>query len=241
MAMYWLFFHSFFIQEDALDIEQMSWYKSLIGFGFHEHEDIDPKDDDIKIIPSIIEKAVLTRLIGTVSLLVHSSTFPFIYAAIYPSIIIQHSFIHSTSFHSSIHSSTYPFIYASILIHNNIHPSTENPSIHSFIHLYIIHYLSIYSFNVHPFIHPPISSIRSFIHLTLIRPFRYISIHSFIHSMSIHSFIYFRFSSACLGSHVKQANRETHSTSKKSFWWLPYRPGRQQNHPGNIKHLSQHR
>jgi cold shock CspA family protein len=42
----------------------MSWYNSLVGFGFHDNEDIDPKDDDVKIIPSVIEKAVLPKLIG---------------------------------------------------------------------------------------------------------------------------------------------------------------------------------
>lgn len=44
----------------------MSWYLNLVGFGFHDSEDIDLKDDDVKIIPSLIEKAVIPKLIGIV-------------------------------------------------------------------------------------------------------------------------------------------------------------------------------
>lgn len=42
----------------------MQWYINLVGFGFHHHEEIDPQDDDVKVIPSLIEKAVIPKLIG---------------------------------------------------------------------------------------------------------------------------------------------------------------------------------
>ncbi|KAK3743871.1 hypothetical protein QZH41_016474 [Actinostola sp. cb2023] len=54
------------LNDDCQSLEEMPWYLSLVGFGFYDNEDIDPKDDDVKIIPSLIEKAVIPKLIGIV-------------------------------------------------------------------------------------------------------------------------------------------------------------------------------
>ena len=42
----------------------MEWYESLMFYGYREGEDLDPKDSDLKLIPSLIEKVLLPKLTG---------------------------------------------------------------------------------------------------------------------------------------------------------------------------------
>lgn len=42
----------------------MRWYESLMFYGFREGDSLDDKDEDIKLMPSMIEKVILPKIIG---------------------------------------------------------------------------------------------------------------------------------------------------------------------------------
>lgn len=44
------------------DFEEMKWYESLIFFGFKSTDILQIEDDDIKLIPGIVEKVILPKL-----------------------------------------------------------------------------------------------------------------------------------------------------------------------------------
>ena len=47
----------------------MQWYKDLLLFGFPNEESIDIEDSDVKLLPSLVEKAVLPKLTGNTVIL----------------------------------------------------------------------------------------------------------------------------------------------------------------------------
>ncbi|XP_052809923.1 PAX3- and PAX7-binding protein 1-like [Mya arenaria] len=49
-------------QEQCKDIEEMRWFDSLLFFGFEEGETADKDNEDIKILPAVVEKVVLPKL-----------------------------------------------------------------------------------------------------------------------------------------------------------------------------------
>ena len=59
-----LFFLLFSLQENCKDFEELRWYESLIFYGFKEGEVIDKEDDDVKLLPAIVDKILLPKLSG---------------------------------------------------------------------------------------------------------------------------------------------------------------------------------
>ena len=51
-------------QENCKDFEELRWYESLIFYGFKEGEVIDKEDDDVKLLPAIVDKILLPKLSG---------------------------------------------------------------------------------------------------------------------------------------------------------------------------------
>ncbi|ESO92141.1 hypothetical protein LOTGIDRAFT_190915 [Lottia gigantea] len=52
------------LKEVCNDIEEFSWYNSLVLYSCHSNNDIvpDPDDDDIRLLPAIVDKIVLPKL-----------------------------------------------------------------------------------------------------------------------------------------------------------------------------------
>lgn len=48
---------------ETVDFEDMAWFTSLIMYGHHGGE-IDLEDDDVKLLPNVIEKIVIPKLTG---------------------------------------------------------------------------------------------------------------------------------------------------------------------------------
>ena len=57
-----LFYNLF--QPNCKNFEEMPWYRDLLMFGFPSEESIDIEDSDVKLLPSLVEKAVLPKLTG---------------------------------------------------------------------------------------------------------------------------------------------------------------------------------
>ena len=48
-----------------MEIEEFRWYKSLVLFGCGDDPyDIDVKDPDVKLIPAVLEKTLIPKLVG---------------------------------------------------------------------------------------------------------------------------------------------------------------------------------
>lgn len=56
--------YDLFLQANSKDMESFPWYDTLMFYGFRNEDDYDREDDDIKLIPRIIEKIVLPKLSG---------------------------------------------------------------------------------------------------------------------------------------------------------------------------------
>ncbi|XP_013061045.2 PAX3- and PAX7-binding protein 1-like [Biomphalaria glabrata] len=50
------------LDENCVDFEDSSWFNSLVFLGFREGEPIEKSDDDLKLLPSIVEKLILPKL-----------------------------------------------------------------------------------------------------------------------------------------------------------------------------------
>lgn len=48
-----------------MEIEEFRWYKSLVLFGCGDDPyDIDVEDPDVKLIPAVLEKTLIPKLVG---------------------------------------------------------------------------------------------------------------------------------------------------------------------------------
>lgn len=56
----------FVLQADCMDFEDTKWFDTLVFYGFKLQETIAKDDDDIRLLPSIVEKVVLPKLSGMV-------------------------------------------------------------------------------------------------------------------------------------------------------------------------------
>lgn len=55
----------FFLQENAKDFEDCRWYECCAFYGFREYVISAAEDEDnVKLIPSIVEKVILPKLTG---------------------------------------------------------------------------------------------------------------------------------------------------------------------------------
>ncbi|KAH3737797.1 PAX3- and PAX7-binding protein 1-like [Dreissena polymorpha] len=50
------------LEENSKDIEEMPWFDSLLFFGFQEDEALDREDDDVKLLPAIVDKIILPKV-----------------------------------------------------------------------------------------------------------------------------------------------------------------------------------
>ncbi|KAL5009833.1 hypothetical protein ScPMuIL_012138 [Solemya velum] len=50
------------LEEQCQDFEDLSWYETLVHYGFEDEESICKDDDDIKLLPLIVEKIILPKL-----------------------------------------------------------------------------------------------------------------------------------------------------------------------------------
>ncbi|XP_071491063.1 PAX3- and PAX7-binding protein 1-like [Diadema antillarum] len=50
------------LEAKCKDLESFPWYDVLMFYGFHNEDDFDREDDDIKLIPRIVEKVILPKL-----------------------------------------------------------------------------------------------------------------------------------------------------------------------------------
>lgn len=60
-------------QEPCPTFEYMLWFESLLFFGFEEHTTLQKDDEDIGLLPAIVEKVILTKLAGSDSCLLSCS------------------------------------------------------------------------------------------------------------------------------------------------------------------------
>lgn len=63
-----LSFNCVSMQEPCPTFEYMLWFESLLFFGFEEHTTLQ-KDEDIGLLPAIVEKVILSKLSGSDSCL----------------------------------------------------------------------------------------------------------------------------------------------------------------------------
>lgn len=58
---------SFFFpfQGQCANFEYMLWFESLLFYGFEEHSTLQRGDGDISLLPSIVEKVILSKLTGS--------------------------------------------------------------------------------------------------------------------------------------------------------------------------------
>lgn len=52
------------LQDGCGNFEENPWFESLMFYGCRDREELQPDDNDIKLIPSIIEKVLLPKLTG---------------------------------------------------------------------------------------------------------------------------------------------------------------------------------
>ncbi|EDO38733.1 predicted protein [Nematostella vectensis] len=52
------------LETRAKDLESMQWYTDLLGLGLTSQMDLDPSDDDVKVIPGIVDKTVIPKVTG---------------------------------------------------------------------------------------------------------------------------------------------------------------------------------
>lgn len=45
-------------------LEDMLWFQVLMFFGFNEGQDVDPEDEDLQLIPNLIDLVVIPKLTG---------------------------------------------------------------------------------------------------------------------------------------------------------------------------------
>lgn len=60
--------HLFFffpVQGQCANFEYMLWFESLLFYGFEEHSTLQRGDGDISLLPSIVEKVILSKLTGS--------------------------------------------------------------------------------------------------------------------------------------------------------------------------------
>lgn len=50
------------LQERCKDIEEMPGFDSLLFFGYDEDQTVDKDDDDVKILPAVVDKIFLPKL-----------------------------------------------------------------------------------------------------------------------------------------------------------------------------------
>ncbi|KAK3577424.1 hypothetical protein CHS0354_032273 [Potamilus streckersoni] len=50
------------LEENCADFEEKRWFECLLFYGFKEGEPIDKEDDDVKLLPSIVEKILIPKL-----------------------------------------------------------------------------------------------------------------------------------------------------------------------------------
>lgn len=58
-----------------MDFEDTKWFDTLVFYGFKLTETIAKEDDDVRLLPSIVEKVVLPKLSGMVPVLFTESLF----------------------------------------------------------------------------------------------------------------------------------------------------------------------
>ena len=47
----------------------MAWYEAVMFYGFQEDVKLDNNDSDIKLVPSLVEKVLLPKLTGIITIL----------------------------------------------------------------------------------------------------------------------------------------------------------------------------
>ena len=57
----------FFLQEKCRDFEENSWFDTMLFYGFRHDEIIESVDDDIKLLPTVVEKIIQPRLTGKIN------------------------------------------------------------------------------------------------------------------------------------------------------------------------------
>ena len=65
----WYFHNPTFPQEGCQDFESMAWYEAVMFYGFQEDVKLDNNDSDIKLVPSLVEKVLLPKLTGIITIL----------------------------------------------------------------------------------------------------------------------------------------------------------------------------
>lgn len=53
------------VQEECANFEYMLWFESLLFYGFEENSTLQRGDGDISLLPSIVEKVILSKLTGS--------------------------------------------------------------------------------------------------------------------------------------------------------------------------------
>ena len=48
----------------SLELEDMSWFTVLMFYGFREGHDLDPSDEDLQLIPQLVDQAVIPKITG---------------------------------------------------------------------------------------------------------------------------------------------------------------------------------
>ena len=58
--------HCLLWQPSSIEFEEMNWYETLMFYGYQEDEDpaVSSHDADQKLMPSLVERVVLPKLIG---------------------------------------------------------------------------------------------------------------------------------------------------------------------------------
>lgn len=54
----------FVLQANCADFEDMKWFDTLVFYGFRLQDTVFKGDDDIGLLPSIVEKVLLPKLTG---------------------------------------------------------------------------------------------------------------------------------------------------------------------------------
>lgn len=52
------------VQAQCANFEYMLWFESLLFYGFEEHSALEKSDGDIGLLPSIVEKVIVSKLTG---------------------------------------------------------------------------------------------------------------------------------------------------------------------------------
>lgn len=52
------------MQADCCDFEEMSWFEVLMFYGYREGEEPDSSDEDLQLIPQLVDKVLVPRLTG---------------------------------------------------------------------------------------------------------------------------------------------------------------------------------